>query len=376
MNGRSKNRGTATGRRLQNGVQQRQVVPRGGPGFGTEVADYVQNTVKNFTPGWTHKPIDLARKGFKKLFGFAERRVQPGSEPGRAGGITVETEQAPVAFPRRPVGVVANHYRENNRDFIHFHDMFDASIVSAATNTFTVQNSTAIDPTSASILPNLADIAINFDRFRIHKLCFHYEHYAPTSDQCEITLAWTPDGNAPNPTTLAEMISYENAVSGACYEDFSLEVDPASLSRIPWLWTYAYSSAATNRFEYCGQVFLSTGNNTASVPCGNCWVEMVVELADFKSENQVGVTGLMHRLIAVLRETEDVDERKRLIREAVMDIERRLLTLKPTVHTQPTNASSYILDDRWGPKSEHPPLPEPSAARSAALPVLTPLRRV
>jgi len=129
---------------------------------GTKVTNYVQKKLKENTPGFLHEPIDLAREVWHDLTGFSERDVNAGVQadmaksqmPAETGGTVVTTQEAPVAFPRRPEGVSARRASVGGRDFFHIHDLTNPVNTGPSANTFHISYELGVNPgASAATFP-------------------------------------------------------------------------------------------------------------------------------------------------------------------------------------------------------------------------------
>jgi hypothetical protein len=291
--------------------------------------------------------------------------------PAETGGTVVTTQEAPVAFPRRPEGVSARRASVGGRDFFHIHDLTNPVNTGPSANTFHISYELGVNPgASAATFPNLYTLFENFSRYKVHKLAFHYVHYAPTSVQALVEISYDPDwngiSNGTDPNTTSQMASYRNAVQGACYEDFTLEVDPETLKEIGvgaegfnFMYPGGGTAGGSINLSYWGGVVVATDQNTPlSSGVGYIWTEAVVEVQDFKSSAFTGVS--MPRIRSLLLDpgTSDPDADE-LIEQTLI----RLRAAMKKLREKPLPRTLGIVERAGLPPL--PPVPEPSSPPSS-----------
>jgi hypothetical protein len=237
-----------------------------------------------------------ARQMFKQVAGFDERQVASGgvSSVGASGGMTVQTMDAPVSFARNSfqTGWKTHGVSKDGGELWSFTDLAfsdnAASSVNVTTsptiNTFARQI-WGLSPISGAIFPNFKQAAAIWERWRPVKLVLHYCHFAPTSVQAAVMLAYYSDTlEDADYASSAEVMALENSVQGNAYEDFGLTVVPPEWRKGEWFYTDYFETASELsglRQAFAGDVMIATDMcPTVSTAIGRWYVELLFEVCD------------------------------------------------------------------------------------------------
>lgn len=282
--------------------------------------------------------VHSGRELLRDLTGFSERRVAV-----RGGsGTVVTTQSAPVAFPRRPDGVRGRllGITRDGHELHHVHDMMFTTLTTAGTaNTFNISAEDII-PAAALTFPNMASRFQSYERYKVRRLRVHFEHVQGTGAVAVVGLGWQPDPDKALPTGASQAAAQKNIVEGACYEDFSLDVDPADLASVcgAGLYNDATSVTADDKFNVCGAFFVYTDLNSAtSQVVGRIWIEAVVELWDQRAPT--AGTGILLRAEQAL--AKDVD-RQKVIQDATRALQEYLQTVGVSRRTGTTAGACSV----------------------------------
>jgi hypothetical protein len=232
-----------------------------------------------------------ARKNAKK----ANRKATRKNNRGRPRGppAIVGANAAPVAFGRdagwKPIRRVTREVGENGIE-VHTVDFWTTVAPSTTAGTLAI-TSQACYPTNTSLFPYSSADCLGFLKFRLKKLKCHYQHFAPTSTQCQVGMNFFPDP-AYNGSTgvgglnISQLQDAGNMLTGACYEDFSKEFDLSNIGQGGTKDLFdngANLSGDDNRLNIPGTLAFWTANNTVTTgTLGNIWVEAVWEFVERK----------------------------------------------------------------------------------------------
>ena len=260
-----------------------------------------------------------ARQTFKAVAGFDERAVSSGSA-GATGGMTVKTMDAPVAFARNNMqtGWKSLGFTKDGGELWEFRDLAFAN--SAATSVNVTTSGTAnsytvlmwgLSPISGGIFPNFKQAAAIWERWRPVKLVLHFCHFAATSVQAAVMLAYSSDTLEDGDyATSQELMALENSVQGNAYEDFSLTIQPPEWRKGEWFYTDYFETGAEVsglRQAFAGDVMIATDMcPSTSATLGRWYVELLFEVCDkrppiaevtalFQLKSMLGVLPPEHR---------------------------------------------------------------------------------
>jgi hypothetical protein len=236
--------------------------------------------------GGVHPKLRVAREAVRAVTGFNERRVMSGgASPG--GGPVVRTMNAPVAFARNSIHVSRRTLKQSG-DMLHdrITDLVGTVVTSASANTFLLNTGASLGPTVSALFPNFYTEYEDWERWRPIRCIIHYCHFAPTSTQAAVVLAFNEDSNATETAAVAASTSTLLALSasaqGSCYEDFSLDVSPSiwKANRAGGQWLYTDTSAGTDiRLNYAGTIMVATDVHpvAAATALGYLYMELEAE---------------------------------------------------------------------------------------------------
>lgn len=178
--------------------------------------------------------------------------------PGSSGG-SVSTVNAPIAFARKHIApgckmtqLSANEVLLHNVDYVGPVTFNDLGTFFIGGIDFNPRN---------SFLSFTENEAKNYQKFKLKSATIHYAHYTSTVIPGKVMITFSPDVDAPDPVNTADMLSLNNCVTGACYEDFAYKVD---MKTVDSDWKYMGLAGADNRLETCGTIFVATDNGTNS----------------------------------------------------------------------------------------------------------------
>lgn len=267
------------------------------------------------------------RAGIKHVTGFDERVVNPSPSAAgtlNEGGAVVSVADAPVAFARKPITTGFRHLGEKGGiSKFWVRDLVGKVTTAATANTFLVGQNKYVSPVTGDIDPNFFSQFEDFVRWRPLAMRVHYVHFAPTSTQCAVMLAWTPTVDAAGGDwstragSTAALMGNEFAVQGSAYEDFALDVSPSDWAEGTWL--FSYQSASTmypNSSIMAGIVISATDANTvaAATDLGYLYVELEFEACDRASPYRgAGLVKQLARLYPGMRDDEEAEAFKQYV---------------------------------------------------------------
>lgn len=136
-----------------------------------------------------------------------------------------------------------------------------------------------INPARPGLVPWLAQMAPNWEMYRMKKLSFRYNTYQPTTAPGSVMFAFDPDVNDAPPASKTTALSYGNSMRTCTYLGGSLRVDGPSLNSN--LWRYLQDAPRPgddDRLNDLGNLFVCVEGQLNSKPIGEVEISYVIEL--------------------------------------------------------------------------------------------------
>lgn len=267
------------------------------------------------------------REAVRAVTGFDERRATGGSE---TGGPVVRTMNAPVAFARNQVQVGMNTLKTgNNFQRLAVCDL--ASIVETpAVAGYGVVFSTRLSPILNSTFPNFYTEFEEWEKWRPVECIMHYTHFAPTSSQCAVAIAFNEDvlpAELANVTqSMGEVMALGSSAMGSCYEDFSLVVKPPSWQEGTWFYCNPTVDANYDlRLNFPGTCLVAVDASTLadSTATGYLYIELVFEVSGRRSPFYG--SGLLYQTKQALAHVGDPETRSAFMDWALGNLKKKML---------------------------------------------------
>jgi len=195
----------------------------------------------------------------------------------RANADTVTAVPAAVAtsYVSRP----PSFYSKGNSVVVVHRELL-GSVTSSVAYGNTV--SKVIQPGLKTTFPWLANVAINYEEYRFHKLRFMYEPSCSSATAGQVFLAVDFDVTDPAPGTEMDISSYAGAVASQPYGRMFMDCPPnrlMGLSSVKYIRPYALAANEDQKTYDCGNLYVGVvGCLDGVTHLGTVWSEYTVEL--------------------------------------------------------------------------------------------------
>jgi len=274
----------------------------------------------------------------------------------------VQTMNAPVAFARQQTRVFKKTVKATNESQTEMIcDLIGPLVPPSTASTYTVCFNAALAPVYSACFPNFYTEYEDWERWRPLALRIHYCHYAPTSTQCAIALAFNEDNNATElagvDSTMSKLAALTYFAQGSAYEDFSLSVKPPmwntkQVGGGEWLYLDT-SSGSDARQNSPGVVIVAVDQNTANLPSlGYLYLELMFEVTG-RRPPYVGV-GLLTKMARSMIAIPD-DQREAYLKWCGQRLVEDLSKIRPSQAT--VKQDNNLFADFKSTLLVRPPLP-------------------
>lgn len=198
------------------------------------------------------------------------RQVRRNAKRSLAGSLG-QMRLAPAAIGEK-FKIGNPQYRQGTSGgFIITHKEYVNQVV--GTSTPFLANGYIINPVLGSTFSWLSSLAVNFDKYIIHSLCFHFVSSCATSTAGRVALAVNTDSSDPAPTDRAGFHNIEGVVDANAWDQVDLVVPCDKVVRY-----LNVSSTSDPKLVDVGQFFTATYGTGASTVLGDIYVSYSVEL--------------------------------------------------------------------------------------------------
>lgn len=132
----------------------------------------------------------------------------------------------------------------------------------------------------------LANIALNYDKYRYKSLKFMYQPLMPTTTSGAVAMYWDPDSNDTVAANYVTCAANYRASTGSIFEPVTLTVSKDQLDRLPWYFTSGTGTTDPVGVASPGQFVIASSSTVlanaaaaGATTLGYIWMEYEIELA-------------------------------------------------------------------------------------------------
>lgn len=161
------------------------------------------------------------------------------------------------------------------------HREYVSNITSGPTNNTYSVTSFACNPGMPAVFPWLSGVARNWEKYKFHKLIFHYVPRCSTSTAGSVMMAFDYDSADADPVSDQTILSYDNCQDSAPWNSLKLVCPSGKLAEGPLQRFVRHAVLPSNldiKTYDVGKVCVASSDCQGSTPLGRVFVDYDVEL--------------------------------------------------------------------------------------------------